>query len=84
MKTFLVKLHIQAGEYEKSSVHLVSASSPDEAEELAIRDEAHNDKLYKRHGWTYENDDSFAYAAKKITEIEDEQEKAVLKKYLYF
>lgn len=84
MKTFLVKLHIQAGEYEKSSVHLVSASSPDEAEELAIRDESHNDKLYKRHGWTYENDDSFAYAANTITEIEDEQEKAVLKKYLYF
>lgn len=82
MKTFLVKLHIQAGEYEKSSHHLVSASSPEEAEKLAIRDEAHNDELYEHEGWTFENDDSFAYAAKTITEILDEQEKAVLTKYL--
>lgn len=83
MKTFLVNLYIQAGEYEKSALHLVSASSPEEAEKLAIRDESHNDVLHEEHGWTYENDYSFAYAANTITEIKDEQEKAVLKKYLY-
>ncbi|MDM1717332.1 hypothetical protein [Thiopseudomonas alkaliphila] len=82
MKTFFVKLHIQAGEYEKNCSHLVIAGTEEEAEKLAIRNEAHNDELITKHGFTFEIDGSFAYAANEIFEITDEKEIEVLKKYL--
>lgn len=82
LKMYLVNLRIQAGEYEKSCKHIVSAISPDDALKTAIRNEAHNDELYEQDGWTFENDDSFAYHEIKTTEITDVYEKLILAKYL--
>lgn len=82
LKMYLVKLRIQAGEYEKSCKHVVNAVSPEEAVQTAIQNEAHNDELYERDGWTFENDDSFAYHEINTTEITDVFEKVILAKYL--
>ena len=41
MKTFIVKLNIQAGEYAKSTQKLIKALSVEEAERKALLDECH-------------------------------------------
>lgn len=41
MKTFIVKLDIQAGEYQKSTTKLVKATSQNEAETIALEGECH-------------------------------------------
>lgn len=51
MKTYIVKLEIQAGEYAKSSHKLVRASSDAEARELALLGECHAD-LGEGAAWT--------------------------------
>ena len=40
---YLVKLNLQVGEYEKSSVHLVEAEFPIQATKIALEGECHND-----------------------------------------
>lgn len=79
-KRYVVKIDIQAGEYDKSTVALVLAANPDEAKSIAIRDEAHNE-LYPLNGYLFENDDSFAYRAHSVTEVSAE-EYEILKKFL--
>lgn len=79
-KTYLVKLYVQAGEYEKSAVHLVVANNESEAVDRAIEDEAHSEPIEEGR-YTYEDDYSFGYSLRSVTEV-DPQDIAVLNKYL--
>lgn len=71
-RTFLVKLHIQAGEYEKNCTHLISADNESEAVEQAILNEAHNDELINDDNWVYEPDYSFGYQPIHVKEVSPE------------
>jgi hypothetical protein len=84
MKHYLVKLDIQAGEFEKQAIHLVQAENRDAAVMQAMEDEAHDDLEYNDICEFWEDGcGEFAYRASNVYLIEDVGELAVLKKYLH-
>lgn len=83
MKHFVVRLELQLGNYEKSTVQIVAADSKTEAEIKALRGESHND--IDRH-WDEDStecwkDDGWTYSVRSCIEITP-VELVVLKKYI--
>jgi len=84
MKTFIVKLDIQSGEYQKSTQKLIKADSPKEAETNALTGECHG-TLGETAEWT-ENGIAdlgweFHYSVSSCVEV-DPEHVAVLEQYL--
>lgn len=67
MKSFVIKLHMLLGEYEKSSIHLVRAETREIAEKRAIEMESHNEPVdIGNGGW---GDDFFVYRVDSVKEV---------------
>jgi len=83
MKHYLVKLDIQAGGFEKNSIHLVEAVTRDMAALKALEDEAHDDISYDDICEYWEDGcGEFAYRVDSVRIVEDE-DVATMKKYLH-
>lgn len=72
MKTYLVKLTIFTGSYEKHTHHLVADTDPVEAGRQAMRDESHDPEDLEFENDTEATDlfGGFVYRVYSITEVE--------------
>ena len=67
MKSFVIKLHMLLGEYEKSSICLVRAQTRADAEKRAIEMESHNEPRDMGDGsWA---DGDFIYRIDSVKEV---------------
>ncbi|MGO3452454.1 MAG: hypothetical protein ACTIM4_14365 [Marinomonas sp.] len=84
MKTFIVKVEIQAGEYQKHSTKLVEAHSHSEAETNALEGECHG-TLGENAEWTKSGIADlgweFHYSVHRSVEV-DPEHVSILNKYL--
>ncbi|MCB5162947.1 hypothetical protein [Marinomonas algarum] len=84
MKTFIVKVEIQAGEYQKQATALVKGKSQTEAEAIALEGECHG-TLGDNAEWTQSGIADlgwqFHYSVHSSTEVEPEHV-SILNKYL--
>ena len=81
---FFVKLKLIIGEFEKSSVDLVTVESEEDVERAALLGEAHHDiddGAYFGDGGLYDDFGGMHYKVVACQEVTD-QEAAVLSKYL--
>lgn len=79
MKTFLVKLDIRAGEYEKTSICLVEAETAERAGDYAIHGEAHDpESLDWSCGGAYDLGGEFHYSVSSTTELNAVEAKVFL------
>ncbi|CAL9976763.1 hypothetical protein VPHK449_0019 [Vibrio phage K449] len=70
MKTFLVTLTIQAGEYEKSAITLVEAETKELAVDFAIHGEAHSpESLDWDANGAYDLGGEFYYSVRSAAEL---------------
>jgi len=82
MKTFCVKLKIQAGAYEKIAIHLVMATDETEAGKSAMLGECQDEETAEwADGALYDLGGEFCYSVKSIKEVPPEQVE-VLRQYL--
>lgn len=79
-QNYLVTLHIQSGEHSLKSLHLISAASEEQAEIVAIENEARGELDWDEYGAAFDCHGELAYSAEKITVIPDE-DLPVLEKY---
>ena len=81
MSTYVVKLLLKLGEYEKIGIHLVEADSADEASVKALKDESHNDYA----GYTSCDvwcDDNFVYQVHSCQQVKNTRDVLALSIYL--
>ena len=90
MQNYIVELEIQTGGVEKTTTKLVTAANKEEAERKALLSELHND-LGDGAEWDDDDENSglmwdfnqeWIYTVSKLTQIESEEDYAILKKYL--
>lgn len=81
MKHYLVKVQVQAGEYQKVVTKLVEAESKNEACNIALLNECHSDNPEWHDGGIIDMGWEFYYTILSIKEVEIEHVE-VLKKYL--
>lgn len=82
MKTFCVKLNIQAGEYRKSAIHLVMAASEADAGKRALLNECHDeDSAEWADGGLYDLGGEFCYSVKSVNQVPPEHVE-LLRQYL--
>lgn len=77
---FLVKIIVSTDGYHKEAVHAVIAANKKEAGQQALLCEAHNALIDEGDGWFLEDDDSFGYRVKSVTEL-SQAEADVFAKY---
>ena len=68
MGHYIVKLHIQAGEYEKASTKLIEAPDANKAGVIAIEGEAHRKLEWDEYG-AYDCAGDFYYRVKYTMEV---------------
>lgn len=84
MKSFLVIVQVQAGEYQKHTTHLIKAETQDVAEDSALLNECHSvvgDGAEWVDGGIADVGYEFHYKISRCTEIEPEHV-AVIKRYI--
>lgn len=83
MPLYIVEVITRSGEWEYSGKHAVTATSPEEAELLALQEECYNpeEDLHWADGGVYDLDGKFFLRVRSTVKVDSAHE-AVIKQYL--